>query len=105
LREQPGNRARDDETAGRASHTFFRMREDIGLNGQSHAAAHVRCARKSPDAVGARDRDVRARARAQAARAAAGWHFDADVDGFDISSAAASDWFSQHLLTREAIPA
>jgi hypothetical protein len=34
-----------------------------------------------------------------------GGHFDAYVDGFDISSAAASDWFSQHLLTREPIPA
>jgi fermentation-respiration switch protein FrsA (DUF1100 family) len=34
-----------------------------------------------------------------------GGHFDAYVDGFDISSAAASDWFSQHLLTLEAIPA
>jgi fermentation-respiration switch protein FrsA (DUF1100 family) len=34
-----------------------------------------------------------------------GGHFDAYVNGFDSSSAAASDWFSQHLLVRDAIPA
>jgi hypothetical protein len=30
-----------------------------------------------------------------------GGHFDAYVDGFDISSAAATDWFSEHLVTRQ----
>jgi fermentation-respiration switch protein FrsA (DUF1100 family) len=34
-----------------------------------------------------------------------GGHFDAYVDGFDITGAAASDWFSRHLLTPEPIPA
>jgi fermentation-respiration switch protein FrsA (DUF1100 family) len=34
-----------------------------------------------------------------------GGHFDGYGDGFDIASAAATDWFSQHLLTREPIPA
>jgi len=34
-----------------------------------------------------------------------GGHFDAYGDGFDIAGAAASDWFSQHLLTPEPIAA
>jgi hypothetical protein len=34
-----------------------------------------------------------------------GGHFHAYTGGFDISSAAACDWFSQHLLTHEPIPA
>jgi fermentation-respiration switch protein FrsA (DUF1100 family) len=33
-----------------------------------------------------------------------GGHFDAYVDDFEISSVAASDWFSQHLLSPESIP-
>jgi fermentation-respiration switch protein FrsA (DUF1100 family) len=34
-----------------------------------------------------------------------GGHFDAYVDGFDVASGAAVDWFSQHLLSRAAVPA
>ena len=36
-----------------------------------------------------------------------GGHFDAYVDGFDVSSAAAVDWFTQHLIerSRTAAPA
>jgi len=34
-----------------------------------------------------------------------GGHFDAYVDGFDLSSGAAVDWFAQHLLSRETVRA
>ena len=34
-----------------------------------------------------------------------GGHFDAYVDGFDVSSGAAVDWFVQHLLARDTVPA
>ena len=34
-----------------------------------------------------------------------GGHFDAYVDGFDVSSGAAVDWFVQHLLVQETVPA
>jgi uncharacterized protein len=34
-----------------------------------------------------------------------GGHFDAYVDGFELASAAAVDWFTQHLLERAAVPA
>ena len=34
-----------------------------------------------------------------------GGHFDAYVDGFDVSSGAAVDWFVQHLLAEETVPA
>jgi fermentation-respiration switch protein FrsA (DUF1100 family) len=34
-----------------------------------------------------------------------GGHFDAYVDGFDIASGAAVDWFTQHLLTRATVAA
>jgi hypothetical protein len=29
-----------------------------------------------------------------------GEHFDAYVDGFDVASGAATDWFTQHLVER-----
>jgi fermentation-respiration switch protein FrsA (DUF1100 family) len=34
-----------------------------------------------------------------------GGHFDAYVDGFDVSSGAAVDWFARHLMARETVPA
>ena len=34
-----------------------------------------------------------------------GGHFDAYVDGFDVSSGAAVDWFVQHLLAQDTVPA
>jgi hypothetical protein len=34
-----------------------------------------------------------------------GGHFDAYVDGFDVSSGAAVDWFVQHLMAHETVPA
>ena len=34
-----------------------------------------------------------------------GGHFDAYVDGFDVASGAAVDWFTQHLLTRATVAA
>jgi fermentation-respiration switch protein FrsA (DUF1100 family) len=34
-----------------------------------------------------------------------GGHFDAYVDGFDQASAAARDWFTQHLVQRQAVAA
>ncbi len=34
-----------------------------------------------------------------------GGHFDAYVDGFEVASGAAVDWFSRHLLSRAAVPA
>lgn len=34
-----------------------------------------------------------------------GGHFDAYVDGFDVSSGAAVDWFVRHLVAEETVPA
>ncbi|HEY1518699.1 MAG TPA: alpha/beta hydrolase [Solirubrobacteraceae bacterium] len=34
-----------------------------------------------------------------------GGHFDAYIDGFDVASGAAVDWFTQHLLERAPVPA
>jgi fermentation-respiration switch protein FrsA (DUF1100 family) len=34
-----------------------------------------------------------------------GGHFDAYVDGFDVASSAAADWFSHHLVQREGVAA
>jgi uncharacterized protein len=34
-----------------------------------------------------------------------GGHFDAYVDGFQLASGAAVDWFVQHLLAQETVPA
>jgi fermentation-respiration switch protein FrsA (DUF1100 family) len=34
-----------------------------------------------------------------------GGHFDAYLDGFDVSSGAAVDWFVRHLLAQDTVPA
>jgi fermentation-respiration switch protein FrsA (DUF1100 family) len=34
-----------------------------------------------------------------------GGHFDAYVDGFEVSSAAATEWFGRHLAVEQAVPA
>ena len=34
-----------------------------------------------------------------------GGHFDAYVDGFGVAAPAAVDWFAQHLLHRQGVPA
>jgi uncharacterized protein len=34
-----------------------------------------------------------------------GGHFDAYVDGFDVAASAATEWFTQHLVQSERVPA